>query len=113
MDKLDPQLTWAVVIAILTLILLVLNVYEKVSGLQKKAKEPNDRQDERLSKFERRLENVERKLDNDDRRLSEIKKGDRATQRALIALLDHALDGNNLEQMEKAKNELNNYLIEK
>ena len=35
------------------------------------------------------------------------------TQRALLALLAHGIDGNDIEAMRKAKTELTDYLIER
>jgi hypothetical protein len=54
---------------------------------------------------------VDRKLLNDNNHLNAIDKGERVTQRALLALLEHGIDGNNLKQMKEAKNELQNHLI--
>ena len=113
MDQFDGQTVWAVILAIAAAVVLIANAIEKIVSVAKAAKAPNVRQDERLTKIEGRLDTVERKLVNDDNRLCDIKKGDRAAQRALIALLEHGIDGNNLEQMKNARDELNNYLIEK
>ena len=113
MDQIEAQTVWTVILAICAAVVLISNAVEKLAKAAKAARAPSDRNGERLSAIERRLDNVERKLDNDDNRLRDIKKGDRAAQRALIALLEHGIDGNNLEQMKTARDELNNYLIEK
>ena len=70
------------------------------------AKEKAEREE-----LEKWREKVERRLINDNDRLRDIEKGDRATQRALLALLDHGIDGNNIKQMQDAKEELQNHLI--
>jgi hypothetical protein len=44
-------------------------------------------------------------------RLEAIEEGDRVSQVALLALLDHGLDGNNKEQMQAAKQKLQAHLI--
>ena len=54
---------------------------------------------------------VDGKLDRDNNRLESIEEGNRATQRALLALLDHGIDGNNIKQMQDAKETLQNHLI--
>ncbi len=113
MDQIDGQTVWAVILAIAAAVVLIANAAEKALRAIRAARAPADRQEERLLRIEGRLDTVERKLDNDDSRLRDIKKGDRAAQRALIALLEHGIDGNNLEQMKNARDELNNYLIEK
>ncbi len=113
MEQIDTQTVWLVLLAIASAIVLIANAIEKIAKVVNVAKAPNDKQDERLTSIEGRLDTIERKLENDDHRLKDIKKGDRATQRALIALLEHGIDGNNIKQMKDAKDELNNYLIEK
>ena len=74
-------------------------------------KSPNAEQDRRLQDLERHMEAVDGFLANDKRRLDGMEESTRVTQRALIALLGHGLDGNNQKQMEDAKKELESYLI--
>ena len=75
------------------------------------AKAPNDRQDERLAALEDHMKEVDEYLALDKRRLDTMDEGNRVTQRALLALLAHGIDGNNVEQMEKAKSALEEHLI--
>ena len=113
MDQIDTQTVWAVIFALCAAVVLIANAAEKIVKVVRAARAPNDKQDDRLSKIEGRLDKVEQMLANDDTRLRDIKKGDHAMQRALLALLDHGIDGNNIKQMQDAKDELNDYLIEK
>lgn len=113
MDKMDSQTVWAVILSVCAAVVVIANAVEKVVKVTGAIKAPGEKQDTRISCIEARIDNIEQKLINDDNRLKEIKKGDRATQRALLALLDHGIDGNNIKQMQDAKEELNNYLIEK
>lgn len=84
---------------------------EKVAKAVKAAKAPNDAQNDRLTELETRMEKVEQKLDNDKKHLDNIDAGNRVTQLALLALLDHGIDGNNIDQMQHAKEELQQHLI--
>ena len=102
---------WTAVLATASAVVLLSNAIEKIVKAVKTAKAPNEKQDERITELEGRLDTVERRLSNDDSRLRDIEKGDRATQKALLALLDHGIDGNNTEQMKQAKEELQNHLI--
>lgn len=104
---------WTAFLSVASAVVLISNAIEKIVKAHKTAKAPELKQNERINTIEQRLDSIEEKLANDNARLCDIKKGDRATQRALIALLDHGIDGNNLEQMKNARDELNNYLIEK
>lgn len=111
METLTPEVLWMFVLAAASAIVLLSNAVEKVVKVFKAAKAPNAHQDKRLDELEKWREKVDRRLINDDDRLRDIEKGDRATQRALLALLDHGIDGNNIKQMQDAKEELQNHLI--
>lgn len=76
-------------------------------------KAPNAEQDLRLSKLEKHMEEVDGYLANDKKRLDNIDESTRVTQRALLALLAHGIDGNHQKQMEEAKDELEYHLIKK
>lgn len=111
MDKLDPQQVWAVVLAAASAVVLLANAGEKIVKAVKAAKAPNVQQNARLDALEVWRKEVDRKLTADNDRLSDIDEGNRVTQRALLALLDHGIDGNNTEQMQHAKEALQNHLI--
>ena len=76
-------------------------------------KAPNAEQNIRLDKLEKHMEDVDKFLDADKKRLDNVDESTRVTQRALLALLAHGIDGNHLPQMEEAKTELQNHLIRK
>lgn len=76
-------------------------------------KAPNAEQDKRLGDLEKHMEEVDAFLANDKKRLDNIDESTRVTQRALLALLAHGIDGNHQKQMEEAKDELEYHLIKK
>ena len=76
-------------------------------------KAPNAEQDKRLEKLEKHMKEVDSFLANDNKRLDGIDESTRVTQRALLALLAHGIDGNHQTQMEEAKKELELHLIKK
>lgn len=84
-----------------------------IVALVKKAKYPNQYQNERLDQIEKTLDNHAKLFDNDNKRLRSIEEGNKVTQKALLALLAHGIDGNDIESMKKAKDDLQKYLIEK
>ena len=77
----------------------------------KAAKAPSDKQNARLAALEAEVQTIKAKLENDNDRLESLDEGNRVTQRAILALLDHGIDGNNIEQMQHAKEALQNHLI--
>ena len=109
--NITPESIWTLVLAAASAFVLLSNAVEKVVKAYKVAKAPNVKLDDRLGEMEKWREKVDRRLTNDDARLRDIEKGNRATQRALLALLDHGIDGNNIKQMQDAKEELQDHLI--
>lgn len=111
--NITPEVIWSTLLAGASAFVLLSNAVEKVVKAYKTAKAPNIKQDERIDELYRWRESVDRRLKDGDNSLGQIRRGDKAMQGALIALLDHGIDGNNIEQMREAKKELNKYFIEK
>ena len=95
-----------------------------VAKLIQKWRSPNKKQNEKLEEHERRLEKVEARLDEgnrqfeaDNKRASELEEDLRATTRMIIealqALMAHALDGNNTDELSVVKKQIDNFLIKK
>lgn len=111
MENITPDMIWTTLLAVASAFVLLSNAAEKIVKAYKTAKAPNDKQDERLDALEKWKQTVDSKLAKDNDRLVDIEEGDRAIQRALLALLDHGIDGNNIKQMQDAKTALQNHLI--
>ena len=102
---------WTWVLAAASAVVLLSNAAEKIAKAVKAAKAPNEEQDRRLTAAEKDIESIKGFLANDKKRLDSLEEGNRVTQRALIALLGHGLDGNNQKEMATAKADLESYLI--
>ncbi len=102
---------WTVILAGASAIVLLSNAIEKIVKAVKAAKAPSEELDKRLADLESWKKTVESKLAHDKGRLDDIDAGNRATMHALLALLDHGIDGNNIKQMQDAKTELQEHLI--
>ena len=111
MENVTPDTAWAWVLAVASAFVLLSTAAEKIVAAIKAAKAPNNQQNARLDALEEWKRDVDRKLLNDNNHLNAIDEGARVTQRALIALLEHGIDGNNIKQMQAAKTELQNHLI--
>ena len=109
--EITPENVWTWLLAIASAVVLLANAVEKIAKAVKTAKAPNVQQNERLDALEAWRKTVDGKLNRDNERLESIEEGNRASQRALLALLDHGIDGNNIEQMQHAKETLQNHLI--
>ncbi len=121
MNNLTPWEVCMVVVGALLALATAINTLgsaaEKIAKARQAAQAPNKAQDERLAALERRqdeqarrMTEMERMLGNDKRSLDKINDGLEASFRALLALLDHDLNGNNIEQMKDARDGLYAYL---
>ncbi len=79
---------------------------EKIAELEKKVAKINERLDEGDARFKKDYE----RMDNIEESFSEVMK---IVLESLQALTAHALDGNNTEELKKAKNRLSAYLVDK
>ena len=78
-----------------------------------KAQEPEAVQNQRLDALEKKVDKFAEFFDRDNKRLNSLDEGNRITQQALLALMSHAINGNDIEKLTRAKDELENYLINK
>lgn len=121
MDNITPSAVMSLVLAVASAIVLLSNAAEKVAGAWRKFKAPDMKQNERLTALENwknvELKNwqegVDRRLDNDFKHLQKVDEANKVTSIALIALLDHGIAGNNVEQMQSAKAALAEHLTSK
>lgn len=111
MHNLSMTEVWTAVLAIASAVVLLSNAAEKIGKAIQAAKAPNLKQDKRLEEVEKHLAELDKYLAGDKKRLDCMENGNRATQRALLALLDHGIDGNNIKQMQDAKEALQDHLI--
>lgn len=115
---------WALALSIAGGIVTIVAAGTAIYKIIKAARRPNELQNEeikaihkRQDRFEERLDGMERDYGEffrrDKERLNAIEEGNRVTQRALLALLSHGIDGNDVDEMRSAKKELEDYLITK
>lgn len=111
MDGITPDKLWALLLSVAAAVVLLANASEKIVRIINAVKAPNKQQNERLDEVEEHMREIDGYLNLDKKRLDDIEEGNRVTQRALLALLDHGIDGNNTSQMQKAKAALEEHLI--
>ena len=102
---------WALVLAGCSAFLLLTDAALRISALRQRS--PDVQHSHRLDVLEKWKESVDRKLEADNRRFTRVDEANHVTMLALLALLDHGIDGNNIRQMEVAKEELNKHLVNK
>lgn len=103
----ENVMTW------LQLIVLVASVVTLVITVGKAAAKPNQTQNQRLDALEEWRERVDARLEQGNDHFESIDKGNRVTQEAILALMSHAINGNDTDKLKQAKAKLESYLIEK
>lgn len=106
---------------VVALALSVFNLWDRIDARVKASKEPTKVLETRIDALETIInaEYKQRFIDYDShfkadlQRIEQIEEGNKVTQKALLALLSHAIDGNNTEQLKKAENDLTQYLIDR
>ena len=96
---------------VLALLLSAFNLWDKLDAKKKALKAPTAALEARIEKLEKKQEQHDEYFSRDLRRIEVLEEGNRVTQKALLALMSHALDGNDVERLRKAKDDLNEYLI--
>lgn len=84
-----------------------------ILNLIKKAKEPELVQNDRIDKIENDIKKIQHCLSIDKARLDNIEYGNTVSQEALLALLNHALNKDEVDSVKNAKQKLEKYLIDK
>lgn len=115
-------LAWlcGVVLAVAGAINVLGTAAEKIAKVRQAIKAPDQAQDDELAALRReladvkdRLSKAEKKLENDNNQFEAIHADLHISHMAQLALLDHALHGNNVKEMEEARDSLFRYLSKK
>lgn len=115
-----PIGVYNVFVAVCGLIITIWAVVEIIAKIVELTHKTNKGQDERIRKAESRLDEHEKRFAEYDRffqrdknRLDRVDEAERVTQKALLALLSHALNGNDTEALKEARDDLQTYLTSK
>lgn len=110
-ENLNLQNIWAIIAWGAAALVLLANAGEKICGIIRAIKAPDSEQNDRLANLENDVAKIKGYLENDKKRLDTLSEGDKVTKHAILALLGHGIDGNNVDEMISSKHELEKYLI--
>ena len=102
---------WAIVLSVASAIVLLSNAAEKIVVAVKAAKAPETAQNKKISELEERLKKVETQLGQDKKQIEDSKNCNHVLTKGMLALLDHGINGNNIDQMKDARYDVETYLI--
>lgn len=102
---------WAIVLAAASAVVLLSNAAEKIVMAIKMAKAPETAQNKKIVDLDERLKKVETQLDKDEKQIKDSKNCNHVLTKGMLALLDHGINGNNIDQMKDARYDVETYLI--
>ena len=105
------MIDWSTILAIASGFVLLSNCVEKIANAVKVAKAPEQKQNDEIEEIKVRLDKVETKLENDMKQIADAKECNHVLTKGMLALLEHGINGNNIDQMRDAKNGVEAYLI--
>ena len=110
----------AICAAIVTIATAINVINSWIQKRREKKQKPEDDQNERIKRIEELLveynknfEQYDMFLKNDNRRLSAIEESIKIDRRGFLALIKHAIDGNDIESLKASRKELEDYLLNK
>ena len=110
----------AICAAIVTIATAINVINSWIKKRREKKQKPEDDQNERIKRIEELLVEYNKKfeqydmfLKNDNRRLSAIEESIKIDRRGFLALIKHAIDGNDIESLKASRKELEDYLLNK
>lgn len=68
---------------------------------------------ERLAQHDEKFKEYDQFFKRDKERLDDVEVSNKVIQKALLALLSHAINGNDMDSLQKAKDSLEDYLTNK
>ena len=111
---------WTILMGCCSALITISAAVAVIISAIKKLKEPENVQNreiqelkDKMKGFEDRLNRHDEFFGNDNKRLLAIEEGNRVTQQALLALMQHAINGNDVDKLKKAEDDLKTYLINK
>lgn len=102
-----------VLVAIAAGIVAIGGAYTFIEHLVDKASIKSHRVIEQVDKHERMLEKHTEYLSNDNQRLKDVEDTNRLIMRGIMNLLSHEIDGNHTTQLQKVRDAMNEYLMDK
>ena len=107
----------AAIVTILAAVNAINSLFEK---WRKKKKKPEEIQNDKIANIEKmlmdhdkRFEKYDEILKKDSERLEAIEESMKIDRKGFLALIKHAIDGNDIESLKESRKELEEYLINK
>ena len=121
---LTPHDIWNIILALCGGIVAVSAAFAVVIRLIEHFKQPDKRQDDRITSLEKEVESINTRLRDGDRHFEDydtqlkelkagLKKRDKVIIESLQVLIEHSIDNNNISGLKEQKHKIDQFLLEK
>lgn len=100
-----------VLVAIAAGIVAIGGAYTFIEHIVDKASVKSHKVEDKVNEHERALEKHMEYLAKDKQRLDDVEDSNRLIMRGLMQLMTHELDGNHVDKLKSARDDINDYLI--
>jgi hypothetical protein len=80
-------------------------------ALYRWAKKPDVNRDEKLKGHDEKLDKDNKRLNELEKKQAETEEATQIMMKSMLALMTHAIDGNHVEELKKARDDMQEYLI--
>lgn len=80
-------------------------------GLYRWAKKPDINRDEKIKEHDSKLDNDFRRINDLERKQAETDEALQIMMKSMLALMTHAIDGNHTDELKRARDDMQEYLI--
>ena len=106
-----PMQLWEILLLFCGAIITIGGALKIVKGWLTDAKKPKKEIKENIEKIEGTLATHSRYFENDKKAIEELKRGQHIMYKSQLALISHAIDGNNTKELKEVKSDLLNELL--
>lgn len=106
-----PLQLWEIMLLICGAIITIGGAIKVVKGWLTDANKPKKEIKTEIESIEGTLENHSKFFENDKKAIYELKRGQHIMYKSQLALISHAIDGNNTKELKEVKSELINELL--
>lgn len=104
---------WKFIQLLCTFIMTVGGAGAIIIGIIRWMRKPDTERDDKLKRHDELLDNDNKRLKALEERQTEMEKSQRLLLKGMEALMRHAIDGNNKEQLQKESDNLHDYIFNK
>lgn len=105
-----PEQVYLTILAIAGFITSVTAAVKIITDIIKKAKEPDQIQNQRIENVEKRVDAIEEKIDTLADKREKANEAWVLYMQALFDLINHELDGNHVDQLRKTRDDLQQFI---